>query len=201
MDKRELTLHLLDPDWLGAYVTQTIPARYISALEPDDVLQDILLAAFAGASDFVETGPGAFERWLKSIAQCKLIDAIRIAKAVKRGGGLQPALMRDRRESSRADLFHKLISPADTPSGVASTVEAEKAVNIALAGLQPDRKKAVHLRFFEDRSAEQIAAVMGRSTAAVRSLLYRALKDLRGLLLPAFQELNERQRRAAARDD
>ena len=201
MDKRELTLHLLEAEWLPTYVTQTIPARYMSALEPDDVLQGIYIAAFASVSAFVEIGPDAFQRWLKSIAQRKLIDAIRIAKAVKRGGRLRPALMPDGQESSGADLFHKLISPAETPSGVAAAVEAAKAVNIALAALHPDRRQAVHLRFFEDRSLKQIAAVMGKSNAAVRSLLYRALQDLRGLLLPAFRELNERQRRAAARDD
>ena len=103
MDKPELMLRLLDAVWLNNYVAQTIPARYMSVLQPDDVLQDIPLAAFESLSGFDSLAPRAFEPWLKSIAQPKLIDAIRIAKAVKRGGRLQPAPMQGRQESPATD--------------------------------------------------------------------------------------------------
>ena len=53
MDETELTLQLLDAAWLKTYVANKIPARYRSALHPDDVLQDIHVAAVESVSDFV----------------------------------------------------------------------------------------------------------------------------------------------------
>ena len=197
----ELMLHLLDTVWLNTYVAQKIPTRFRSVLELDDLLQEIHLAAVESVSGFDESEPHAFERWLTSIAQRKLIDAIRIAKAIKRGGPPQPARTRDRQISPEVDLFHQLISPTDTPSGVFANHEEEAAVKFALTLLNPDRRKVVYLRFYEDRSYKQIAARMGRSTSAVGSLLYRALRQLRGLLRTAVREVNERERRAAQRDD
>ena len=68
----------------------------------------------------------------------------------------------------------------------AAAREAGSAAWQAVARLPEDRRRAVVLRFVEEMSTAEIAAVLGRSEGAVRVLLHRALRsvaaDLRGRL-------------------
>jgi RNA polymerase sigma-70 factor (sigma-E family) len=52
----------------------------------------------------------------------------------------------------------------------------------ALAGLAPRQRTAVVLRYWEDRSVEETARVMGSSCSTVRSQTVRALASLRSAL-------------------
>ena len=45
--------------------------------------------------------------------------------------------------------------------------------------LAPDRAEALRLRFFAGLDSAEIAPIMGRSEAAVKMLVHRALTDLR----------------------
>lgn len=73
------------------------------------------------------------------------------------------------------------------PGDVVETAAAREAVNAAwqaVSRLPDDRRRAVILRFVDEMSTAEIAAVLGRSEGAVRVLLHRALRsvaaDLRG---------------------
>jgi RNA polymerase sigma-70 factor, ECF subfamily len=73
------------------------------------------------------------------------------------------------------------------PGDVAESALAREAGNAAwraVARLPEDRRRAVILRFVNEMSTAEIAAVLGRSEGAVRVLLHRALRsvaeDLRG---------------------
>ena len=63
-------------------------------------------------------------------------------------------------------------------------VELSEVVREALDVLGEDQKMAVLLNKFEDMSYAEIAEVMGRSPAAVKSLLARARNELREQLEP-----------------
>ena len=63
-------------------------------------------------------------------------------------------------------------------------VELSDVVREALDVLGEDQKIAVLLNKFEDMSYAEIAQVMGRSEAAVKSLLARARNHLREQLEP-----------------
>jgi RNA polymerase sigma-70 factor (ECF subfamily) len=58
----------------------------------------------------------------------------------------------------------------------AATREAVGAAWQAVARLPEDRRRAVILRFVDEMSTAEIAAVLGRSDGAVRVLLHRALR-------------------------
>lgn len=49
----------------------------------------------------------------------------------------------------------------------------------ALTSLSPEHREVVVLRFLEQRSAEDVALILGKSESAVRSLQHRALEVLR----------------------
>ena len=93
---------------------------------------------------------------------------------------------RDRRRpvSSLEDAA-ELCAPDDVVDA-AATREAISAAWQAVARLPEDRRRAVVLRFVDEMSTAEIAAVLGRSEGAVRVLLHRALRsvadDLQGRL-------------------
>jgi RNA polymerase sigma-70 factor (ECF subfamily) len=73
------------------------------------------------------------------------------------------------------------------PDDVVETAAAREAGNAAwqaVSRLPEDRRRAVILRFVDEMSTAEIAAILGRSEGAVRVLLHRALRavanDLRG---------------------
>ena len=71
-----------------------------------------------------------------------------------------------------------------TASAQMRSVELSTVVREALDVLGEDQKLAVLLNKFEDMSYADIAEVMGRSEAAIKSLLARARTHLREQLEP-----------------
>lgn len=90
----------------------------------------------------------------------------------------------------RQPLPHLPLDPelhADVESSpihqVARQMEAEQ-VRAALLRLPADQRQVIELRFLEDWSHEEVAAVLGKSVEATRALQYRALAGLKRLLAP-----------------
>ena len=55
--------------------------------------------------------------------------------------------------------------------------------------LPADRAEALALRLFAGLSAAEAAQVMGKSEAAVKMLVHRAVRDARARLAPAGEEM------------
>jgi RNA polymerase sigma-70 factor (ECF subfamily) len=68
------------------------------------------------------------------------------------------------------------------PARMADRGELQQVVRQALAGLNDRQRMAVLLAKFEQCSYEEIAAAMGLSVPAVKSLLFRARDHLRDAL-------------------
>lgn len=107
---------------------------------------------------------GSFSGWLFTIAARRLAD------------------QRGKRRVLPLELSD--VAAADDLKADAS---AERALDLqrlgpALRSLSPDRAEAVALHFFGELSLAETAQVMGRSRIAVKSLIHRALRDLRARL-------------------
>lgn len=89
------------------------------------------------------------------------------------------------RESATLDAL------ADRPAAAGGDADVRLTVLAALAGLPPRTRAVVALRYWEDQSVEQTAAVLGMSPGTVKSMAARGLAQLRrrlggelGALLP-----------------
>jgi RNA polymerase sigma-70 factor (ECF subfamily) len=91
---------------------------------------------------------------------------------------------RDRRRPVSPLEEASLVAAPDDVVELAATREATDAAWRAVGRLPEDRRRAVVLRFVNEMSTAEIAAILGRSEGAVRVLLHRALRsvaeDLRG---------------------
>ena len=152
-------------------------------VDVDDIVQQTFTQVFQCIDRYQQREGITFFAWLTTIAENQMRDAIRAQRRKKRGG--------DRRRlhgkagsdcDFAAELIDGVIRNEHTPSKSLARREAIQAVHIALAGLNDEYRQAIQLRYFDGRSLEETATLMGRTTGAVRGLLDRAKKKLREAL-------------------
>jgi RNA polymerase sigma-70 factor (ECF subfamily) len=141
-------------DRLGGYLR-----RLLGGPDAADALQDVWLAVWRGLPRLRD--PAAFTAWVFRLARDRAFRELR-----RRGVATIPA------DESL---------PAAEPEGELTPEEAA-AVRAALDRLGPEQRDILALRFLEDMSYEQIAAVIGRPVGTVRSRIHYAKHALRKLL-------------------
>lgn len=76
------------------------------------------------------------------------------------------------------------VATTDSVAGHASGVTARADVVAALRGLSPRQRSCVILRFYDDLTVAQIAAVLGTTDGTIKRYLSNAMHALRGVLEP-----------------
>jgi RNA polymerase sigma-70 factor (ECF subfamily) len=143
------------------YVVRRLPRRE----DAEDVTAEVFQAAFARLHQCRgSAGPRA---WLLGIARRKVADALR-----RRGRN------RETLESDLPDAFADRESAADSgagdPAKSFAREEANRTLRDLVASLNSDQREALLLQYVEGLSIAEVAEVMGKSPAAVNSLLQRA---------------------------
>lgn len=164
---------------LHRYVNARIPRKLRSSIAPEDVIQEVWIAAFKGRHGFRDLGDHSFERWIVTIAGHKLVDFLKAAFALKRFGTTAVGQDPMDRSSTAIMPMGTLPDGHHTPSGEISVRESVEAIRRALTGLADDRARAIRLRHIEGLSLSQIAAAMGKTINAVSSLLFHGRRDLK----------------------
>lgn len=173
---------------LLAFIDRQLGAKLRSKLEPDDVLQEVLAEVVRVSADKPLDRSHAFS-WLCQVAERKIIDLHRhYFQAQKRDAGREVSLNggatgRGSGESSRpAGLVHMLAVSMTSPSAAYSRQAREIQLSEAVEQLQPEMREALHLRYVENMPSKEIAERMGKSDAAVRVMLSRAVRKLQDIL-------------------
>ncbi len=183
---------------LRRYLAMKTPSELQHVVSAEDVLQEVWIAAFRGLPGFRPQGKDSVDRWLTCIAQRTMINAVKAAGRVKRGGRHRQVHRDPDRASSLVDLFARVASPGRTPSSEAAVTEAVDAVQVALASLPPARREAVWMRYIEGASREEIAEAMNKTPGAVNGLLFHGLRQLHERLGNAGKFLTDAPSSAAA---
>jgi len=163
---------------LTSHFGPRLPVDLKGLLSIEDVLQEGFADVFRSIAGF-RSGPAAFYGWVVSIVEHRLLDLIRAARAVKRGGDWGRL---DAESTQVAGLLEQAAAITRTPSISVAGHEAVAAVQEAMARLPADYRQALQLRHIEGLSAAEAAARMGRTEAAVHMLCQRGLRQMVGLL-------------------
>ena len=140
--------------------------RLHGAAEPDDLASETFLGVFTGLAGF-SGDEGALRAWVFTIAHRRLVDDWR-------------------RRSRRPQVAGEV---DDLTGLVGGDVEDDVLVRFGAAdvhrlcaGLPDDQRAVLLLRILADLTVDQVAQVMGRSTASVKALQRRGLRTLRDQL-------------------
>ena len=158
-----------------------LDSRLRGKLDPVDVVQQVLLRACMAFDQLRDRSPAVVTAWLRKILARTLADVVRDferdRRDIDRERSLEAALDR-----SSAQLGVFLAADQSSPSERAARNEELLRLADALCALPDDTREAVVLKHCRDWTVAEIAAHLGRTPAAVASLLHRGLKQLRGLL-------------------
>ncbi len=158
--------------------------RLTARFDPSDVVQDVLAEAAQRISKDLDGQADQFYPWLRQLAWDRLSHLhrhhVRTQKrSVRReadswDGGLP--------DESVMKLADRIMASGTGPSRYAVREEVRRRVRTALADLPPADREVLVLRFLEQLSVNDTAAVLDVSTSAVRSRQFRALVRLEKML-------------------
>ena len=146
-------------------------ARDPSAAE--DLVAETLVEAWRSLSRY--NGACRFSTWLFSILLHRHQKALRRARSRPIPLAALPSAEADERRQAQENIPATGLSPADE----VMRQEAADKLRSAVATLPEKHQRVILLRFFEDASLPEIAAVLGCSVGTVKSRLHYALEKLR----------------------
>lgn len=168
-------------DRLRRMVALRLDRRLASRVDPSDIVQESLAEAHQQLSDYLVRRPLPFYAWLRQFAWERVAKQYeRHVRAQRRSVTREEAPPLP--DESVAQLAHRLIASATSPSRRLLREELRDRVRTALACLKPHDREVLVLRYLEGLSNSETAAVLGigESTVGMRHL--RALERLRVLL-------------------
>lgn len=133
----------------------------------EDILANVFMKAWRSIKRY-HTGSDRFRRWIFTIARNEVRDHWRVSQ----------------RTLPFFDMG--LTDGSDGQPGSAPDPEdARREVARAMATLTEAQRQVVLLRYFSNKSHEEIAGIMGKREGAVRALLLRALRRMRKVMADA----------------
>lgn len=145
--------------------------------EAEDLCQETFLRIYKARKGYRPRAK--FSTWLFTIANNLALNHLR-----NKGRNANVAIGGGTGSQSVASVGKQLEGREGTPSAQMRQAELSDVVREALGVLNEDQKMAVLLNKFEEMSYAEIADIMGRSPAAIKSLLARARTQLREQLEP-----------------
>jgi RNA polymerase sigma-70 factor (ECF subfamily) len=149
----------------------------------EDLAQEVFLRVYRARAGYQPTAK--FSTWIHTIANNVASDLRQRAyRRLERGVPMNVS-------ASQSGIGLEQIAVAASgqrPARQADRGELQDIVQRAIAGLGDNQRMAVLLAKFEDCSYDEIAAAMGLSVPAVKSLLHRAREQLREALEPYERE-------------
>jgi RNA polymerase sigma-70 factor (ECF subfamily) len=143
--------------------------------EAEDAAQEAFVIAYRSLGTW--RGDGPFGAWLARIA-------VRIAvRRVARRRDVTWITPHDTPGAGEITVDRALVTePTADPAGIALRSERAAAVRLAVGRLEEPYREVVALRFFAERSLDEIATITGRPLGTVKTHLHRGLIRLRARL-------------------
>jgi RNA polymerase sigma-70 factor (ECF subfamily) len=157
---------------LRAFVRARLGPELRAQESASDVVQSTCREILGARERFQHPSPGAFKSWLFTTAARKITERLKRAHAAKRDAGAPAAGAVPEAQESRLLAVYGRFS---SPSHRATLADEVARVERALDRLTEEQREVVLLAHMVELPRSEIAARLGKSEVAVRSILHRAL--------------------------
>src|SRR5262249_33288078 len=144
--------------------------RLAPRVDPSDVVQEALAEAAQELSDYLEERPIPFYPWLRKIAWERLVKLHRRhLHARKRTANREDRGILNLPDESAVELAGRLLDLGSSPSKHLLREELRARVRAALEQLPERDREVLVLRYLEQLSTKETAAVLGINEPAVKT--------------------------------
>jgi len=168
-------------DRLRRMIALRFDPRLASRADPSDIVQEVLAAASRRLADYARRRPVPFYPWLRQFAADRLADLHRRHLRAGRRSVLREE-WGDLPDGSARVLAARLAGRSPGPSELLQKAERRERVRAALLRLPAADRDVLALRYLEELSAGEVAAVLGVTEGAAKKRVVRALARLQPLL-------------------
>lgn len=168
---------------LRRMVACRLDRRLAARLDPSDVVQDVLAEAHRQLPEYLEERPLPFYPWLRQIAWDRVVDLHRrhvLAQRRSVGREARGDLLLP--DESAGLLVECLLDSQTSPTAYARRAELRDRLHQALLRLGERDREVLVLRYLEQLTTAEVAAVLGIREGAVKLRQLRALERLGGLV-------------------
>jgi RNA polymerase sigma-70 factor, ECF subfamily len=168
-------------DRLLRMIAVRLDSRVAPRVDPSDVVQEVLIEANRRLDSYVRTRPLPFYPWLRQIAvdQIGMTHRRHVRAARRTVRREEPAGLPD---ASAYELAGRLLISSLGPSARLRREEQRIHIRSALDRLPERDREILALRYLEQLSTAEVAAVLSISEAAVKMRLLRAVQRLHKLV-------------------
>jgi RNA polymerase sigma-70 factor (ECF subfamily) len=174
---------------LRQMIALRLDERLAPRLDASDVVQETLAEAARKLPEYLESAPLPIYPWLRRIAAERLAKLHRRHLAAqKRSAAREQHFGVPLPDKSANILADHLVASGTSPSQRALRAEQLDRVRVALAQLPENDREVLVMRYLEQLSNQEIAAVMDVTEAVVKTRHVRALARVRRLLTDLLDE-------------
>lgn len=153
-------------------------------VDPDDVVQEVYLAAEKRLEHFVGGGFDSFFLWLRLVACQTLSNVHRTHLSTASRSTLREAkpIANDRFSNTASCLSRRFVDHLTSPSQAAVRGELVDLAQQAIESMNEIDREVLTLRHFEELTNQEVAIELGLSVKAASIRYVRALDRLRAVL-------------------
>lgn len=168
---------------LLSYIDKNLGPALRSRLEPEDILQEVVVSAFSSPDQLMKSERDPF-RVLCQLSEQRIIDSHRRhVAAEKRSTRREVSLNRPASaEDGQNEFLNLLVASMTSPSGAFSREQREFRLKAALSELTADQQQALKMRYIDGCSTKEVADALGKSDGAVRVMLSRTVAELQNYM-------------------
>lgn len=164
-----------------AYIDKNLGPALRKKIEPDDIFQELCVAALASPEQFDVPGREPF-KLLCQIAEQRMIDAHRRLVAAQKRSADRERSIDQPLPTGQGAFIDLLVASLTSASQAFSRHQKEFQLMIALESLTPEQREAIRLRFVDGWGTKEIAEKLGKTDGAIRVLLSRTISQLQTMV-------------------
>jgi RNA polymerase sigma-70 factor (ECF subfamily) len=163
------------------YIDKNLGPGLRKKIEPDDIFQELCVAALAAPEQFEVDGREPF-KLLCQIAEQRIIDAHRrLVSAQKRSAERERSIDQPL-PTGQGAFIDLLVASLTSASQAFSRNQKEFQLMMAMESLSAEQREAIRLRFVDGWATKEIAEKLGKTDGAIRVLLSRTISQLQTMV-------------------